>query len=533
MTLNRRDFAQLLGLAGAAAFLPRGLALAADAKPVQGGTLNFVYYPEPNQIVGINTSAGGPATIGPKLFEGLLSYGYDLTPRPQLATSWDISPDGLTYTFKLRPGVKFSDGHPLTSEDVAFSILSLKEAHPRGRVTYANVANIDTSDPLVVVIKLSKPSAPLISALAATESPIVPKHIFSTFKPSDDPSIEQIIGSGPFVLKEWVKGSHVLVERNPLYWDAPKPYLDRIVFRFIEDSGARSAAFETGEADIGPNAVALGDLARFKALGKFVVDTTVFGYSGPLNQLLVNLENPILQDVRVRQAIAHAINLEAINKIVFFGYGQVSPTPISIAETKWYDPDIGPAKFDTGLADKLLDEAGHKRGDGGVRFKLRLTNNPYNPPEYLDFLRPALAKVGIDIDLQRFDFATYVKTIYTDRTWDLAVEDCGNIFDPSAGAQRLYWSKNIKLGLPFSNGAHYANPKVDELLEAAAVETDEKKRRDLFFQFQEIIAQELPVINLIAPPTIIVAKKSVQNYAPGAEGLSGTFADAWIDPSRA
>ncbi len=135
--------------------------------------------------------------------------------------------------------------------------------------------------------------------------------------------------------------------------------------------------------------------------------------------------------------------------------------------------------------------------------------------------------------MQRYDFATYVKTIYTDRNWDLAVEDCGNIFDPSAGAQRLYWSKNIKIGLPFSNGPHYSSPEVDSLLEGAAVETDEAKRKALFFKFQEIIANDLPIINLIAPPTIIVAKKTVKNYAPGAVGLSGNFADTWIDPAAA
>ncbi len=351
VTINRRLFNQMLLLAGAGTLLPFD-AIAADAKPVAGGTLNFVYYPEPNQIVGLNTSAGGPATIGPKLFEGLLTYDYDLTPRPQLATSWTISPDGLTYEFKLRPGVKFSDGHPLTSEDVAFSISRLKVAHPRGRITFANVADIDTSDPLVVRIKLSQPSAPLISALAATESPIVPKHVFEALKPTDDPAFAQIIGSGPFVLKEWVKGSHIIVERNPTYWDAPKPYLDRIIFRFIEDAGARAAALETGEVDIGPNAVALGDLGRFKKLPQFVIDTTVFAYSGPLNQLLLNFENPYLKDVRVRQAIAHAINLDAINKIVFYGYGQVSPTPISVVNTRYFDPSAGPAKFDIAAAEK-------------------------------------------------------------------------------------------------------------------------------------------------------------------------------------
>ncbi|ESW78723.1 hypothetical protein X772_28715 [Mesorhizobium sp. LSJC280B00] len=222
MTINRRLFNQFLLLAGASAALPAG-AFAEDAKPVAGGTLNFVYYPEPNQIVSINTSAGGPATIGPKIFDGLLAYDYDLNPRPQLATEWSISDDGLEYVFKLRQGVKFSDGHDLTSEDVAFSISRLREAHPRGRITFQNVTDIDTSDPYIVKIKLSKPSAALISGLAATESPVVPKHIYEKLKPADDPSFEQIIGSGPFVLKEWVKGSHILVEKNPTYWDALNP----------------------------------------------------------------------------------------------------------------------------------------------------------------------------------------------------------------------------------------------------------------------------------------------------------------------
>ncbi|MER8525037.1 ABC transporter substrate-binding protein [Mesorhizobium sp. M0814] len=530
MTINRRLFNQFLLLAGASTALPAG-AFAQEAKPVAGGTLNFVYYPEPNQIVSINTSAGGPATIGPKIFDGLLAYDYDLNPRPQLATEWSISDDGLEYIFKLRQGVKFSDGNDLTSQDVAFSISRLREAHPRGRITFQNVTDIDTSDPHVVKIKLSKPSAALISGLAATESPVVPKHIYEKLKPADDPSFEQIIGSGPFVLKEWVKGSHIIVEKNPTYWDAPKPYLDRIIFRFITDPGARAAALETGEVDIGPNPVAFADMERFKALPQFVVDSTVFAYSGPLHQLIINLENPILKEKKVRQAIAHAIDLDAVNAIVFYGYGQVSPTPISVVNKKYFDPDVKAATVDTALSEKLLDEAGFKRGADGIRFKLRLTNNPYNPWGYADFLKQALAKIGIDAEIQKFDFGTYVKTIYTDRRWDLSTESCGNIFDPSAGAQRLYWSKNIKIGLPFSNGAHYENPEVDRLLEAASVELDEAKRKQLFFKFQEIIADELPIINLIAPPTIIIARKTVKNYAPGAEGLSASFADAYIDPN--
>jgi peptide/nickel transport system substrate-binding protein len=531
MKLNRRSFNQLLALAGASAALPSFAH--GQETPIAGGTLNLVYYPEPNQLVPINTSAGGPSSFGPKLFEGLLAYDYDLNPKPQLATEWSISPDGLVYTFKLRPGVKFSDGHDLTSADVAFSISRLREAHPRGRITFQNVVEVDDSDPLVARIVLSKPSASLISGLAATESPIVPKHIFETLDPTADPAIEQIVGSGPFLLKEWVKGSHLIFERSPTYWDAPKPYIDRLVVRFIEDPGARAAALETGEVDIGPNAVSFGDLERFKALPQFVVDTTVFAYSGPLHQLIINLENETLANVKVRQAIAHSIDLDAMNRIVFYGYGQVSPTPISITNTKYFAPDVKAATFDIALANTLLDEAGYAKGSDGWRFKVRLTTNPFNPPAYSDFLKQALAPIGIDATIEKFDFGTYVKTIYTDRTWDLAVESCGNIFDPSAGAQRLYWSKNIKLGLPFSNGPHYSNPEVDAVLEAASTEVDETRRKALFHKFQEIIAVDLPIINLIANPTIIIAKKTVRNYAPGAEGLSNNFAEVYIDPNAA
>ncbi|ACB96148.1 ABC transporter substrate-binding protein [Beijerinckia indica] len=528
MIIDRRLFNQMLLLAGSNLSFPHP-ASAANDQPVRGGTLKVVYYPEPNQVVGINTSAGGPATIGPKIFDGLLTYDYALNPQPALATEWSIAPDGRVLTFTLRKGVKFSDGHDLTSEDVAFSISRLREAHPRGRITFQNVTEIETADPHIVKITLSKPSAPLLLALAASESPIVPKHIFERLKPNDDPAFDQIIGSGPFLLKEWVKGSHILLARNPAYWDAPKPYLDRIIFRFVSDPAARAAVLEAGEGDIGPNAVAFSDLERFEALPQFTVDTTVFAYGGPLQQLILNLDNDYLKNLKVRQAIAHAIDLEQLNAIVFYGYGQVSPTPISVVNTKYFDPTIKAATFDPKLANQLLDEAGYKRGAGGFRFKLRLTNNPYNPSAYSDFLKQALARIGIDATIQKFDFGSYVKTVYTDGAFDLSTESCGNFFDPSAGAQRLYWSKNIKKGLPFSNGAHYVNPQLDQILEDAASTLDESRRRTLFFEFQEIIARDLPIINLIAPPTIIIARKSVKNYATGGDGFLGNFAETYID----
>jgi peptide/nickel transport system substrate-binding protein len=527
MTLSRRQFHKIALAAGAFVALPGG-AFAAAEEPVSGGTLKIVYFPEPTQLVAINTSAGGPQFIGSKIYDGLLTYDYDLTPKPSLAKAWTISPDGLEYAFTLREGAVFHDGKPVTSADVAFSILRLKEAHPRGRATFSQVLDVDSSNPQVARIKLAKPSPALITALAGSESPIVPKHIFETFGPTGNPKPDQIIGSGPFVLKEWVPGSHIVLQKNTAYWDQPRPYLDQIVIRLINDAGARAAALETGEADIGLNPVPLADLERLKSVANLKVDDQIYAYAGQQHQIVINLENQHLKELKVRQAIAHSIDIEALIAIVLYGYAVPSPTPIGPGLEKFQNPDIPFATYDVALAESLLDEAGFPRKEDGKRFKLRVTTNPFNPQTYSDFVAQALSKVGIDPEIQKFDFGTYVKTVYTDRAWDLSVESLSNTFDPTAGVQRVYWSKNFKIGLPFSNASRYENAEVDRLLEAAAVEPDIEKRAQYFKDFQVIIAKDLPVINLVSPIQPIVGNVRVKDYATGAEGLISNLSRAWI-----
>lgn len=131
--------------------------------------------------------------------------------------------------------------------------------------------------------------------------------------------------------------------------------------------------------------------------------------------------------------------------------------------------------------------------------------------------------------IQRFDFATYVKTVYTDRAFDLTSESLSNAFDPTVGVQRVYWSKNYKIGLPFSNSAHYQSAEADSLLESGAVESDPAERHDIFNRFQAVINRDLPVINLVAPYEVIIANRRVRNYAPGAEGLNGNFAGVYLE----
>ncbi|AQH02737.1 ABC transporter substrate-binding protein [Burkholderia sp. KK1] len=503
---------------------------ATGTAPVQGGTLTWLVTPEPASIVPLTTTAGGNAEIGPKVVEGLLTFDQDLNPKPLLATAWSVSKDGLQYRFKLRQGVKWHDGKPFTAEDVAFSILTLKQSHPRGRSTFANVTSVKTPDPYTAVIELSKPAPFLLTALSGSESPIIPKHIYEGTDIVANPHNSAPIGTGPFVFKEFVRGDHILLVRNADYWDKPKPYVDRVIVRFLPDAAARAAALETGAANLGDQAIPLADVKRFSALPNFHVDTTNWPYVSNHQQLIFNLDTPVLKDRAVRLAISQAIDVNALNRVVWYGYGTVSAAAIGVANSRYHDADVRYFPYDPAKANATLDSLGLKRGPDGKRFSLRLLYNPFQDPRSADFVRQSLARIGIDAQVQSYDFGTYVVKAYTDRAFDITLEALANVFDPTVGVQRVFWSKNYKIGLPFSNAAHYSNPEVDRLLEAASVETDENKRRQLFRQFQQIVHEDIPSIEFGANPNITIVSTKVKNYAPTGEGLRGNFADLYVLP---
>ena len=502
-------------------------ALAQGEAPRHGGTLRFVMKYEPPTLSSINNTST-PLTSG-KIFDGLVTYDFELNPIPQLATSWSVAPDGLKYTFKLREGVSWHDGKPFTSADAAFSILRLKQGHPRGRSTFATVTEARTPDPATLELILSQPAPFLIAALGPSESPIVPKHLYDGVDLAAPPGPPLLVGTGPFVLKEWVRGSHALLEKNASYWDKPKPYLDRVIIRFMPDAAARAAAFEAGDLDLGSSApVPLADLPRFEQNPKFTVDRKDFAYTGAQHQIFFNLETPALKDKRVREAIAHSLDLDRIVETVFYGAAKVSPSPISVALTPFHDSTIKPRAFDPARAEKLLEEAGLPRKADGMRVQLRLTINPFIDGRLAEFVRQSLRRVGVDAVIQPREFAAYVKTVYADRTFDMTIESLQNTFDPTVGVQRGYWSKNFKVGLPFSNSARYESPEADRLLEAAAVENDPAKRKALFRDFQQLVHRDIPSIDLISPLEVVIASKRLRRYATGAEGVGGNFAEAYF-----
>lgn len=498
----------------------------------RGGTLNYMLNSEPQTLVALTTVATPALSVSAKVTEGLLEYDYDINPRPQLATEWSVSPDGKTYTFKLREGVKWHDGRPFTSADVAFSIQLLKQVHPRGRNTYANVVEVKTPDPLTAILELSKPAPYLIKAFAAAESPMLPKHVYEGTDPLANPNGNAPVGTGPFRFKEWARGSHIIYERNPDYWDQPRPYLDRIVVKFFPDPGARSIAFETGAADIGYRTpVALSDLDRLKALPSLKFETKGTSYSYNVSTLQFNLDSEFFKNLKVRQAVAHALDRNLIVKTVTFGYGTPCASPIAPGLREFHDPAPSPYKLDLPAAERLLDEAGFTRGSDRVRFRVPLDYNPIadDSRRLAEYVRSALNRIGIAVEIRAADSSAFVKRIYTDRAFDVTLNGHSNLFDPTVGVQRLYWSKNFKKGVPFSNGSHYDNPKVDALLESAAVEIDREKRVALFKEFQKIIAEEVPDIPLYSPMYITIHNAKVKDHSLTADGVESNLARAYVE----
>ena len=526
-TITRRSF--LLSSAALGAIAVTGTAV--HAAPSRGGTATLLLSAEPPVLTTIAHTAFNSVYVSPKVTEGLLTYDFDLNPQPLLAKQWSISDDGLRYTFRLREGVKWHDGKPFTADDVVFSIKTLKDVHPRGRNTFLNLVEIETPDPLTAILVLSKPAPYLITALAASESPIVPRHLYEGTKVAENPVNLAPVRTGPFKFKEWVRGSHIVYERNPDYWDQPRPYLDQLIVRFIPDAAARSIAIETGEIDLAPSTpVPLSDLDRLKGVASLAFETRGYQYSNGVSRIEFNLERPVFKDVRVRRAFAHVIDRKVIRNTINYGYGEPIPGPINPNLAKWFVADLKTYPIDLAAAEKLLDEAGHPRGSDGVRLRLNLDYVPSGEPysRGSEYIRQALAKIGVEVTVRAQDFATYTKRIYTDRDFDFAYEGMSNLFDPTVGVQRLYWSKNFKPGVPFSNGSAYSNPKVDALLEAAAIEVDPQKRVEQWREIQKILVEDLPALDIVSQPELTIYNKRIADHTLGGEGIAGSLAYAYI-----
>lgn len=506
-------------------------ASASAQTPVRGGTFTYAMAQEPTTLVSFLDTKTDNRNVSAKVTEGLLRYDLQFKPQPLLATAWQVSPDGLRYTFTLRKGVKFHDGSDFSSADVRYSILKQKELGPRGRITFANVQDVQTPDAHTAVITLAKPAPYLINALSSAETPIVPQQRYGDASPLAHQNTNHPIGTGPFVFKEWVKGSHVVLEKNPTYWNAGYPYVDRVIFRFIKNAASISAAIEAGEVNAALN-VAIADIDRLAKDPKLAIDDTYDAFLNNALFLEFNHDNPILTNQKVRHAIAHAIDRNFIANTVYYRRAQVVNSPIPAILTNYYDDSTFSYATDTARANALLDEAGYPRKNGQTRFELRLSFLPSADfKRASEYIRASLNRVGIKVEIVDGDLPTFLTRVYKERGFDLNVNGLGRLFDPTVGVQRIYWSDAIKNPIPWVNASHYNNARVDDLFRAAAVETEAGKRVAQFKEIQQIVGRELPVLPLVTVPSALqVYQKRVHQLNNSVDLTAGDWSDMWIAP---
>jgi peptide/nickel transport system substrate-binding protein len=509
---------------------------AQQARPQRGGTLVMVVQPEPPTLASYQSTAGPIGQVATKVYEGLLEYDFNLRPIPGLAQSWTVSPDGKTITFKLQPGVKFHDGQLFTSADVKFSVLDvLKKIHPRGINTFRTVESIDTPDPLTAVFHLSEPAPYMLMALSGYESPMLPKHIFGTGDINNHPNANKPIGTGPYKFVEWQKGQYMRFDRNPEYWKKDRPYLDRIVARFIADGSTRAATLETQEAQIaGFNAILPLDVKRLQALPHIAITTKGYEMQSPIVELDFNTQKKPFDNAKVRQAIAYAIDRKFIIDNIWFGFGKPSTGPISsnFKATGIYTADVRNYNVPNGveMANKLLDEAGYPRRADGTRFEILHDVTPYGEEwrRFGEYVQQQLAKLGIKVSLRYEDVPTWLRRVYTNYDFELTNNWIQTLADPVIGVHRLYHSKSIKAGTVFVNGTRWSSPETDTLMDEATVETDPKKRSAIYHDFQKKIVDASPIVFVLELDFVTVYSKKLEGWLVSPLGLYSSFDQAWL-----
>jgi peptide/nickel transport system substrate-binding protein len=503
----------------------------------RGGTLVMLVQPEPPTLASYISTSGPIGQVTSKIFDGLLEYDFSLKPIPGLAESWKVSPDGKTITFTLQRGVKFHDGKPFTSADVKFSVLEvLKKMHPRGPATFREVTEIDTPDAHTAIFRLAGPAPYLLMALSGYESPMLPKHLYEGTDIKASKYGNAPVGTGPFKFVEWQRGQFIRLDRNPDYWKPGRPYLDRIVARFVTDSATRTAAIEKGEAHVGGfAAIPWPDV---KALAKLpTIEATTKGYemSSPIVQLDFNTRKAPFDNLKVRQAVSYAVSRKAVIENVWFGWGKPATGPINsnFAPVGFYTSQVHNYDVPNGIetANKLLDDAGFKRGAGNIRFEIVHDVTPYGEEwqRYGEYVQQVLAELGIKATLRYEDVATWLKRLYTDYDFQLSSNWIQGLADPVIGVHRLYHSKQIRPGTVFVNETGWSSPRTDQLMDQATVELDPKKRAALYQEFQKLVVEAAPLVWVHELQFVTVYNKQFKDLIVSPLGLYASFDRAYQD----
>lgn len=484
--------------------------------PKRGGTAVMVLGTDPLSLSPDTTNSVPDVAAGCLMHDALVRFktGFEIV--PSLAKSWEISKDGTVYRFDL-VDAKWHDGKPVTSEDVKFTLEEISSKFgPRFNTAGKFIEKIDTPTPKHVIIKLKQPFGPFLFSLACEQNAaIMPAHVLKGQDILKHPAIlTQPVGAGPFRIKEWVRGSHIALERNPDYWrkDQGEPFLDRVMIKIMPDAAARVLALRAGEVDyIVPDYFPLSAVQQFQKDPKFTMREV--SYPGS-DIIILNTKNPALAKPEVRQALYMAIDRQFIHDKVFNGLGGI---PRSAFDTRlWaYNKKVDYLKtypFDVAKANQLLDAAGLKRGPDGTRFTMRLLFETAKP-EWLpaaQSLQRFWQAIGVKVALEGAERPVILKRVYSDYDFEATLQTYTTLGDPALGIARTYVSESIKQGTTFNNASQYSNPEIDKLFNEGRDAPTMAARQKPYDRIQEILARDLPVLNLHQQPQYAVASSRLQ-----------------------
>ena len=509
--------------------------------PTRGGTLVAALDSDPGQLNPAITTNGGVHTASEIMFNGLVGLSPEQTPVPELADSWEVLEDGALYRFDLRDGVTWHDGEPFTSADVKFTFEEmLLPFHARTKASVgAALESIETPDDDTVEFRFSEPYAPLLLQLDVTEAPILPRHVYEGTDVQENPANSAPVGTGPFVFASYTPDSEIRFTANRSYFRDDLPHLDELVMRIIPEGGNRVAALEAGEVDWlfgAPGA----ELARLQESGGYgFLETSINpGGSNCIMTVSFNLDRPMFQDVQLRRALGQALDGEQFVERVLFGQGRVAEAPISSGIGFAHAADLdGMPQFDRAEAERLLDEAGWVRSDGGTRTAQGVQGVPDDTPlafgfthfptfgQYGQLLRAQLAEVGAEVELVPLEPAAFGDTVFTSRDFDTNIISYCNGVDPEIGVKRMYTTDNIG-PVPFSNSSAYRSPDVDRLFDQARTTVDDGERAQIYRELQEQLVEDLPYLWIVETVGTRVYDSACEGFGPAGHFAEGAHCSA-------
>jgi peptide/nickel transport system substrate-binding protein len=474
-----------------------------EGEPATGGVLVAALSAAPDQLDPQLTTASPSFTINEQIYETLVQTSPDLQYEPSLAEDWEVSDDGLTWTFMLREGVTWHNGRELVADDVVFTYERVMDPDTGASGSYRldNVEEVRAPDDLTVEIELMEPSPNLLGHLSSGSLAILPQESVEADTVESEP-----VGTGPFQFVSHTEGSSLEVEAYEDYW-GEGPFIEGVEFRFISEATVALTALETGEVDwtnhVPPQNVEM--VLENPDIESDAVPSTDYWYYA------FNVEREPFDDPQVREALAWGFDREALTEAAQFG--AATPNQTAIPETSFYASDYAPYDYDPERAQQLLDEA----GVSDLSLGMMVTDEFPETIEAAQILEAQWGELGVQVEIESVEFATWLDR-NTQGDFDAKLLGwLGNV-DPSDYYYRQHHSEGP------SNDHNYSNPEVDRLLDEANAELDEDARKELFDQAVEIIVDENSYTYLYNPDTVEAWSPVLQDYEVRADGrnLFGT-----------